>query len=122
MVIVTIDSKFLNGKMCFEKQIRNITINNEGAIVDAQDMKGKEVKKLELEVLLPDGKKMKWRPNLTAKKNLVKLFGPDTFGWQGKKVKLVLTPYQDSYSILVDELDTQELNKIPKGKVGGTLL
>jgi len=118
MVIVTIDSDYLSGKLCFEKQIRVITIVNDGAIVDAKDMKDKDVKKLELEVQLPDGKKMKYRPNQTAKKSLVKLFGPDTVHWNGKKIKLVLTPYQDSYSILVDELDTKALNEV-KGQ--GTL-
>ena len=119
MVIVTTDSDFLSGKMCLEKTIRTITISNEGSIVDAQDMKGHPVKKLELEVTLPDGKKMRWRPNQTSKKSLVKLFGADTAAWNGKLIKLVLTPYQDAYSIGVDELDTKELNK-GKGK-GGTL-
>lgn len=118
MVLVDIGSNFLSGKYCFEKTIRSITINNEGSIVDAQDMKGRDVKKLELEILLPNGDKMKWRPNQTSKKSLVKLFGADSVAWNGKKIKLALTPFQDTYAINVDELETQELNK--KGK-GGTL-
>ena len=120
MVIVTIDSDFLSGKLCMEKAIRSITINNEGSIVDTTDMSGNKVKKLELLVILPDAKEMKWRPNKTAKKSFITLFGTDTTLWNGKKVKLVLTPFQDTYSIGVDELETPELNK-GKGK-GGTLL
>lgn len=119
MVIVTLDSDFISGKLCFEKRIAQITINNEGSIVEAQDMKGNKVNKLELGVLLPEGKSMKWRPNRTAQKTLVKLFGTDTTQWNKKKVKLVLTPYQDTYSIVVDELETMSLNG--KGK-GSTLL
>lgn len=119
MVVVTFDSNFLSGKYCFEKQIRTITIINEGSIVDATDMKGQAVKKLELDVELPDKSKQKWRPNQTSKKSLVKLFGPDTKNWL-KQIKLMLVPYEDTYSIQVDELDTMALNG--KGKGGGTLL
>jgi len=118
MVVVTFDSNFLSGKYCFEKQIRSISITNEGSIVDTTDMKGQPVKKLELEVELPDKSKQKWRPNQTSKKSLVKLFGPDTKNWL-KKIKLMLVPYEDTYSIQVDELDTAEMNKVPTGK--GTL-
>ena len=103
-----------------EKAIRTITINNQGSIVDATDMSGNKVQKLELAVLLPDGKEMKWRPNKTAKTSLIRLFGTDTIQWNGKIVKLALTPFQDNYAIGVDELDTKELNG-KKGK-GGTLL
>jgi hypothetical protein len=119
MVVITIDSDFLNGKECFEKQIRTIIILNEGSIVDTTDMKGVAIKKLEVEVELPDKMHKRWRPNQTAKKSLVKLFGPDTKGWIAKKIKLNLDPYQDSYAIKVDELDTMALNG--KGK-GSTLL
>lgn len=94
-------------------------IASDGMMVDAQDMKGNKVTKLELGVILPDNKKMKWRPNRTAQKSLVKLFGTDTVQWNGKKVKLAITPFQDTYQIGVDELDTMALNGKSKG---GTLL
>lgn len=116
MVLVDIGSSFLSGKQCFEKTIRSITICNEGTIVDAQDMKGRDVKKLELEVLLPDGSKVRWCPNQTSKKSLVKLYGTESSAWNGKKVKLALTPFQDTYAINVDELETAELNKKGAGR------
>lgn len=89
-------------------------------MVETEDYKTKKkVPKAEFNVVLPDTTEKKWRPNQKSKQSLIKLFGEDTKAWVGKKVKLMLVPYEDTYSIQVDEVETPELNI--KGK-GSTLL
>ena len=101
-----------------DKKVKNLTIMNEGEMVDTEDFKTKKtVSKLQFNVVLPDGASKKWRPNQKSKQSLIKLFGEDTKAWVGKKLKLMLVPYEDTYSIQVDEVETPDLNK-----KGGSLL
>ena len=108
------ESDFLNGKIAYEKQVRILTILGEGQIVDAKDFQQNPVKKLELPVEFGDPVKIvkKWRPNKKAEEALKKLFGKDSKAFVGKKIKVFLEAYKDSYIIKVDELETKSLNPI----------
>lgn len=119
-MIVSVESEYLSGKFCMDKKVKNLTIMNEGEMVETEDFRTKKpVTKLQFNVVLPDGTEKKWRPNQKSKGSLIKLFGEDSKAWVGKKLKLMLVPYEDTYSIQVDEIETPELNA--KGK-GSTLL
>lgn len=104
-----------------EKKLKIFTIIDEGRMVEFEDRETKtKVKKAEFLVKLPDaeGTTKKWRPNNKSKQSLIKLFGEDTKNYVNKKIKTMLVPFENKYSIQIDELDTEELNK---GK-GSTLL
>lgn len=101
-----------------EKKLKTFTIKDEGRMVEFEDRETKQkVKKLEFLVRLPDteGTTKKWRPNNKSKLSLIKLFGEDTKNYVDKKIKSMLVPFENKYSIQIDELDTEELNKPGKG-------
>lgn len=109
------DSDFLNGKMAYANALRVLTIIGEGAIVDTEDFHKNPIKRIELPVEFTDTKsvllKKKWQPNKPAEDALKTIFGKDTKSMVGKKVKVFLEKYKDSYMIKVDEIETRALNQ-----------
>lgn len=123
-MIISAESEYLSGTYLMNKKIKVFTILNAGENVTFEDRETKEdVTKLQFNVRLADtsGTEKKWRPNQKSKASLIKLFGEDTEKYVNKKVKAMLVPFEDKYSIQIDELETEDLNKPGKGS-GGTLL
>ena len=112
--ILTTESDYIKGKWCYEKNIRHLKIVSEGGYVDSKDFNQNPVRKLEIGVAVEDAgtiKNKKWQPNNKALGVLTKLFGKDSKNWVNKKLKINLSPYKDTYSIEVDEMDTRALNQ-----------
>jgi hypothetical protein len=114
------ESKFLNGKLAYANKLRHLTIIGEGQIVDTKDFNGNAVRKLEVpvEFVTPENVKevKEWQPNKPASSILEKLWGKDSKAYVGKKIKIVLEAYKDSYQIKIDELETLSLNA--QAKIG----
>ena len=102
-----------------DAKARELTILDEGKEVDTKDFKGKDVKKIQVNVRCNDGSKSEklWEMNQPSKKSMIKLFGDDTKNWIGKVVKINFTPFESKFSIQIDEMDTELLNK-PKSTLG----
>jgi hypothetical protein len=109
------ESKFLNGKLAYATKLRSLTIIGEGSIVDTKDFSGNAVKKLQMPVQFVTEANVtetkEWQPNKTANAVLKKLFGSNSKNYIGKKIKIVLEAYKDSYTIKIDELETMQINK-----------
>lgn len=120
-MIISAESEYLSGTLMMNKKIKVFTILNEGENVTFEDRETKEdVTKLQFNVRLSDteGTEKKWRPNQKSKGSIIKLFGPDTKAYLGKKIYAMLVPFEDKYSIQIDEIETEKINKAN----GGTLL
>lgn len=117
-MIISAESEYLSGTLLMNKKIKVFTIINAGENVTFEDRETKEdVTKLQFNVRLADtaGTEKKWRPNQKSKQSLIKLFGEDTEKYVNKKVKVMLVPFEDKYSIQIDEIETEDLNKSGKG-------
>lgn len=117
-MIISAESEYLSGTLMMTKKIKVFTILNEGENVTFEDKKEKKnVTKLQFRIRLsdPEGTEKDWRPNKKSKESLIRVFGPDTKNYVNKKVYAMLVPYEDKYSIQVDEIETEKINKSSGG-------
>ena len=116
MKVTETPSNFLNAKFLMDNKARELTILDEGLEVDTKDFKGKDVKRIRVNVKCNDPTKTHklWELNQASKKTMVRLFGDDTKFWVGKIVKVNFVPFENHFSIQIDEMDTEVINKQAK--------